>query len=124
MANGQTGSTEFREQYARARSLLPCWASCESVGGASLSTCAAKSCSETAANRPRSVEGAQVWDLVQGLNGQLRLHGTSVVGFDFSAAFQMARALGVNKMAVAEFLPAIEAVMVRETNERMEGSGG
>ena len=47
-----------------------------------------------------------------------------MVGFDFSAAFQMAGALGVNKMAVAEFLPAIEAVMVRETNKRMENSDG
>ena len=38
-----------------------------------------------------------------------------------TAALAMAEALGVDTRAAAEFLPVIEAVMVRHLNERMEG---
>lgn len=36
-----------------------------------------------------------------------------------SAALALGRALGVPPLAMAEFLPAIEAVMVRKTHEQM-----
>jgi len=36
------------------------------------------------------------------------------------AALSLASALGINMVAVAEFLPSIEAVMVTKINEQME----
>ena len=44
-----------------------------------------------------------------------------VLGWDMSAALAMAAALGVDARAAVEFLPVIEAVMVRKLNEQMEG---
>ena len=67
----------------------------------------------------------QVWDLVGRLGGQLRVSPSgSVIGWDMGAALALARALGVPGVAVAELLPAIEAVMVTRINERIsEGAG-
>jgi len=45
-----------------------------------------------------------------------------VIGWDMGAVLAMAQALGASPRAVAEFLPGIEAVMVRKMNERL-GSG-
>jgi len=47
----------------------------------------------------------------------------AVTGWDFTAALAMADALGVQPMATAELLPAIEAVMVQRINEQMESRG-
>lgn len=47
------------------------------------------------------------------LGGQVRSDWGHVMGWDFGAALAMARALGVPEAAVAEFLPWIEAEMVR-----------
>ncbi|WP_323033206.1 hypothetical protein [Paracoccus sp. (in: a-proteobacteria)] len=44
-----------------------------------------------------------------------------VLGWDMGAALAMAAALGVDPRAAAEFLPIIEAVMVRKLNEQMDG---
>ena len=44
-----------------------------------------------------------------------------VLGWDMSAALAMAAALGVDARAAVEFLPVIEAVMVRKLNEQMDG---
>ena len=68
-------------------------------------------------NAPLTYEGWQVWDLVQRLGGQLRITGTSVIGWDLGAALQLGTALGVPPKATAELLPPIEAVMVRKINE-------
>ena len=38
-----------------------------------------------------------------------------------TAALAMAAALGVDPRAAVEFLPVIEAVMVRKLNEQMDG---
>jgi hypothetical protein len=43
-----------------------------------------------------------------------------IIGWDMGAALGLARALGAEACAVAEFLPAIEAVMVRKLNEQLE----
>jgi hypothetical protein len=43
-----------------------------------------------------------------------------VLGWDMSAALVMAEALGVDRRAAAEFLPVLEAVMVRQLNARMD----
>ena len=42
-----------------------------------------------------------------------------IIGWDMTAALALARALGVPGVAVAELLPAIEAVMVEKLNERI-----
>jgi hypothetical protein len=70
-------------------------------------------------NRPITLEGAQVWDLAQRLGGQLRILPGAVIGWDMGAALALGRALGVPSLAMAEFLPPIEAVMVRRINEQM-----
>lgn len=72
-------------------------------------------------NRPQTVEGWQVWDLVQRLGGQLRIASGSVVGWDMGAALALAGGLGVNALIAAELLPGIEAVMVRKLNEQLKG---
>ena len=66
-----------------------------------------------------SWEGTQVWDLTGRLGGQLRILPGAVVGWDMGAAMALGRALGVPTLAMAEFLPAIEAVMVRKINEQI-----
>ena len=70
-------------------------------------------------NAPRTLEGWQVWDLVQRLGGQIRVSGNAVIGWDMAAALQLGAALGVSPIAIAELLPPIEAVMVRKINEEL-----
>ena len=71
------------------------------------------------------MEGWQVWDLVARLGGQLRVTPSGgVIGWDLGAALALASALGICRMAVAELLPAIEAVMVRKINEQMDHNNG
>lgn len=43
-----------------------------------------------------------------------------MIGWDMGAALALASALGVSRVATAELLPAIEAVMVRKINEQMD----
>jgi len=47
-----------------------------------------------------------------------------VIGWDMGAALSLGRALGVPALAMAEFLPAIEAVMVRKINETLAAERG
>lgn len=55
------------------------------------------------------------------LGGQLRVIPGTVLGWDLGAAMMLAEALGVNRLAAAELLPGIEAVMVQKANEQIEG---
>ena len=71
-------------------------------------------------NALQTYEGWQVWDLVGRLGGQVRAIPGAVLGWDMSAALALGRALGIAPMVVAELLPAIEAVMIRKTNEKIE----
>jgi len=48
----------------------------------------------------------------------------AVVGWDIGAALQLGAALGVPALAIAELLPAIEAVMVRKINEHISAGNG
>ena len=77
--------------------------------------------------KPLTLEGWQVWDLVQRLGGQVRvtggMSGGCVLGWDMTAALQLGAALGFSPLILAELLPPIEAVMVRKSNEQV-GSGG
>jgi len=67
----------------------------------------------------------QVWDLVGRLSGQLRVAPSGgIVGWDMGAALALAGALGVPGVVVAEWLPAIEAMMVAKLNERLEQEHG
>jgi len=52
------------------------------------------------------------------------MSGGAILSWDMGAALQLGAALGVCPSAVAELLPAIEAVMVRKTNEEIEQSNG
>ena len=74
-----------------------------------------------------TLEGWQIWDLVQRLGGQVRvaggMSGGTVLGWDMGAALQLGAALGLSPLILAELLPPIEAVMVRKINEQ-SGSGG
>lgn len=44
-----------------------------------------------------------------------------VLGWDMGAALAMAGGLGIDPRAAVEFLPVIEAVMVRALNAQMNG---
>ena len=79
-------------------------------------------------HQPLTIEGWQVWDLVQRLGGQVRvaggMSGGVVLGWDIGAALQLGAALGLSPLILAELLPPIEAVMVRKTNEEIEQRHG
>jgi hypothetical protein len=47
-----------------------------------------------------------------------------VIGWDMSAALALGDALGIPPLAMAELLPAVEAVMVTKLNEQMDHSNG
>lgn len=58
---------------------------------------------------------------MQKLQGQRRVaSGMNIwfIGWDMNAAFSMADALGIDRMAVAEFLPDIETVAMAKMNEQ------
>lgn len=79
-------------------------------------------------HKPLTLEGWQVWDLVQRLGGQVRvsggMSGVAVLGWDMGVALQLGAALGLSPLIIAELLPPIEAVMVRKTNEEIEHRHG
>lgn len=58
------------------------------------------------------------------IGGQVRTDWGHVTGWDFTAAFATARALGVPELAVAEFLPWIEAEMVKGRAARRAAEAG
>ena len=66
-----------------------------------------------------TLPGGQIWDLGGRLGGQTRTLPGAVIGWDMAAAFDLARALDVPVAAVAELLPALEAIMVRKINEQL-----
>ena len=79
-------------------------------------------------HRPLTLEGWQVWDLVQRLGGQVRvvggMNGGAVLGWDMGAALQLGGALGLSPLILAELLPPVEAVMVRKINETLQAGSG
>jgi len=59
------------------------------------------------------------------IGGQIRVAPSgAILGWDVAAALTLASALGVPGVAVAELLPAIEAVMAAKLNERLEQEHG
>ena len=77
-------------------------------------------------HKPLTLEGWQIWDLVQRLGSQIRvaggMSGGALIGWDMGAALQLGAALGLSPSIIAELLPPIEAVMVRKTNQEIEQS--
>ena len=75
------------------------------------------------ANRPKSYEGQLFAELIPRLETQLRVvagaDGLHVLGIDIVAALALAGAMGLPPAAVAEWLPAVEAVAVRAINRRI-----
>ena len=53
----------------------------------------------------------------------MRVIPGAVLGWDMSAALALGDALGVPRLAMAELLPVIEAVMVRKLNEELAANG-
>jgi hypothetical protein len=49
-------------------------------------------------------------------------NGGAVIGWDMSAALQLGAALGLSPRSIAELLPAIEAVMVRQVNNELQAN--
>lgn len=45
-----------------------------------------------------------------------------MIGWDMGAVLALAQGLGLNPMVAAEFLPELEAVMVRRINENIAAS--
>jgi hypothetical protein len=70
-------------------------------------------------NAPQTLEGWQVWDLVQRIGGQMRVAGNTVIGWDMGAALQLGAALDIPPRVIAVLLPAVEAVMVRKVNDQL-----
>lgn len=58
------------------------------------------------------------------IGGQVRTDWGHVTGWDFTAVLALARALDVPEIAVAEFLPWIEAEMVRGRAALREADDG
>lgn len=62
-----------------------------------------------------------MWGLAQRCGAQLRLGPNgAVIGFDMTAVLAMADASGICLAATAEFMPTIEAAMVRKTSEKQD----
>ncbi|NGQ92887.1 hypothetical protein G5V65_18505 [Rhodobacter sp. HX-7-19] len=57
--------------------------------------------------------------MAQRLGGQIRVIPSAVIGWDMGAALALGAALGISLPAIAELLPALEAVMVRRVNEQI-----
>ena len=49
----------------------------------------------------------------------MRVIPGAVIGWDMGAALALGCALGISPLAMAELLPALEAVMVRRVNEQI-----
>ena len=49
----------------------------------------------------------------------MRVIPGAVIGWDMGAALALGAALGIPPLAIAELLPALEAVMVRCVNEQI-----
>lgn len=48
----------------------------------------------------------------------------AVIGFDMTAAFALAKGLGISRAAVAQLLPIVEAAAIPAMNSRMRSEDG
>ena len=52
------------------------------------------------------------------------MSGGAVLGWDMGTALQLGVALGLSPLIIAELLPPIEAVMVRNISETLQAGSG
>jgi hypothetical protein len=62
---------------------------------------------------PQSVEGWEVWDVLERCAGQLRVGPGGPIGLDFGAVFALGAALGYDRAGLAELLPSAESGLMR-----------
>lgn len=74
-------------------------------------------------NKPRTVDGLLAWEIATRVGGQWRAIPGAVIGLDMTAVFAIGSALGVPPTVLAEFMPSIEAVAIKEFNKRSEANG-
>jgi hypothetical protein len=74
-------------------------------------------------NKPQSYEGTLFAELIPRLETQLRVvcgpEGLMVHGVDYPAALALAGATGLPPVAIAEWLPGVEAMAIRAINRRI-----
>ena len=68
---------------------------------------------------PATIEGWEVWDVIERGATQLRIGALGPVGLDYMPLFGLARLLGYNMRGIAEFLPSVEAGMMEAFTQRM-----
>jgi len=62
--------------------------------------------------------GWQAWDVLTRCAGQLRVVGSSVIGLDLTPMLGIGEALGHDRRALAELLPAGEAGLLAALNQQ------
>ena len=62
--------------------------------------------------------GWQAWDVLTRFAGQLRVVGSSVIGLDLTPMLGIGEALGHDRRALAELLPAGEAGLLAALNQQ------
>lgn len=72
-------------------------------------------------NRPATLEGWQVWQVLRAAGGQLRTIGTMVIGLDFGAVLALGAGLGACPSTLAAVLADVEGTIVAKINERLRG---
>ena len=74
------------------------------------------------ANEPMTDAGWQAWDVLLRCSGQLRIVAGAVIGLDLGAALCLGEALGHDRRALAELLPAGEAGLLAALNQQTPAS--
>jgi hypothetical protein len=67
--------------------------------------------------KPETDAGWQVWHLALRCGGQVRVVPGAVIGFDMGAVLAMGAIAGVPDWAIVEWMPRIEAELVRAAND-------
>ncbi len=71
-------------------------------------------------HQPETMEGWEAWDLVLKGSGQIRFCHTVPTGFDLTALFNLATAIGYDNCAAAELLPACETGVIAALHEKLK----
>lgn len=74
-------------------------------------------------NRPQTLDGLLVWDVVTRCGGQWRAAPGAIVGLDMTAVLAIGAAMDVPALALAEMVPSIEAAAIREFGKRGDTDG-
>jgi hypothetical protein len=72
-------------------------------------------------NAPRSDEGARFWDAFKAGGSQVRVIGTTIVGFDYVAIERLALAKGCPAVACATFFHPAESSALAAMRDGIDG---